>query len=453
MIKKLILPVLALLAITSCSSDELLQESPNGGEPLMHFNGLMSNMTRNTGETTTTSLDGGFWVDAYGNNKFYFQEYATKKADNFFYPDNDYYWPDYHLDFVAWYDGSSKESAQSEEATDPKLVRAEDGSFSYTYTVTKGYVAERNKQADSMNANPYDQPFDFVWANAGAHHNSSYSEAQALHFNHIYSQILVFAQVDEGCEYSVGVSSIALRHVPAASIYTISAEDATEGKSISGSWNINFKVPEERTATDDARESTYDLAKYTHARSTTLGKLDHTSAQSLNGEFRGNTINGFYLIPQAFSTEASSKSLAWNGQKGQYGAYLEIDARLFYKEQKKDAEGNVVNGQYEETDLYGTSEATKKIAVPIFTQLTNLEAGKRYIVTLHFTKDGAGQVPPDEDNGGDPILGKPIHFTVDVDGWVPTTSTDNSTTTNIDLSNNTTTGSGTEGSGSTSDEE
>lgn len=44
------------------------------------------------------------------------------------------------------------------------------------------------------------------------------------------------------------------------------------------------------------------------------------------------------------------------------------------------------------------------------------EAGKKYIYTLDFT-NGAGNVDPDDPNPGNPVLGGPIQFTVNVNNW------------------------------------
>lgn len=49
------------------------------------------------------------------------------------------------------------------------------------------------------------------------------------------------------------------------------------------------------------------------------------------------------------------------------------------------------------------------------------EQGKKYIYTLDFT-NGAGNVDPDDPNPGNPVLGKPIKFTVTVEDWVDTPS-------------------------------
>lgn len=50
---------------------------------------------------------------------------------------------------------------------------------------------------------------------------------------------------------------------------------------------------------------------------------------------------------------------------------------------------------------------------------TNWEAGKKYVYTLDFS-NGAGVVDPEEpENPGEPILGQPIQFKVEVADWVP----------------------------------
>ncbi|MBD5323076.1 MAG: fimbrillin family protein [Bacteroides sp.] len=55
-------------------------------------------------------------------------------------------------------------------------------------------------------------------------------------------------------------------------------------------------------------------------------------------------------------------------------------------------------------------------AIPID---TDWEAGKKYIYTLDLTH-GAGYVDPHDPNPGDPVLGGPIKFTVNVVDWIDT---------------------------------
>lgn len=58
------------------------------------------------------------------------------------------------------------------------------------------------------------------------------------------------------------------------------------------------------------------------------------------------------------------------------------------------------------------------------------EQGKKYIYTLDFT-EGAGNVDPDDPTPGNPVLGGPIKFTVNVNNWE---ETENSTPYTPDLS-------------------
>lgn len=50
------------------------------------------------------------------------------------------------------------------------------------------------------------------------------------------------------------------------------------------------------------------------------------------------------------------------------------------------------------------------------------EAGKKYVYTLDFT-EGAGNVDPDDPQPGNPVLGKAIKFTVNVENWSDAPST------------------------------
>lgn len=120
------------------------------------------------------------------------------------------------------------------------------------------------------------------------------------------------------------------------------------------------------------------------------------------------------LIPQQLAK--------WEKTSRETGAYIAVLCRI----SSKDGE--------QKTILYPESgdNAAKfgSIIVPID---TNWEAGKKYTYTLNFCGDGggAGQVDPNPDttdpnvdpnpkpgsNGGDPVLGNPIKFTVKVESW------------------------------------
>lgn len=126
--------------------------------------------------------------------------------------------------------------------------------------------------------------------------------------------------------------------------------------------------------------------------------------------------NNFMLIPQKLTKWEKTTTT---------GAYIAVLCRISSKD------GNTKTQLYPELTSNGdNAEKFGSIIVPIG---TNWEAGKKYTYTLNFCGDGggAGQVDPNPDttdpnvdpnpkpgsNGGDPVLGNPIKFTVTVENW------------------------------------
>lgn len=429
MIKKLILPVLALLAITACSSDELLQESPNGGEPLMHFNGLVGNNTR--AEVGKSTLEGsGFWVNAFytsdNDNAYYFtgnklptgkstHEWASKKEDGSFYPKNDYYWPGKPLTFVAWYDGQN-----GGEPNTYGKINCNQSEIKFDRTFDKSDVT-----ANCV---------DFVYAfEEDVNHQSSYSDALQFNFNHAFSQILVQANKSADCDYDVKVKGVSIRYVMAIGSFIIEPKNPENSTiELKADWTLNSKAQSKHiklesyttTATDnqtinaDENNGTNTNCWGNYKKEYVLNPIELTTTpQALNGTKKSEggfeLKDGFYIIPQEFTEEFNGEKLmssqAWSGELNtaetkHYGAYLALDVEL-----TKDGK-EIRNG---------------KVAVPVFTKLTKLEQGNRYIINLTFSKGAAGQVPPDdpgdEEMGGEPILGLPIHFSVEETGWTEVT--------------------------------
>lgn len=67
----------------------------------------------------------------------------------------------------------------------------------------------------------------------------------------------------------------------------------------------------------------------------------------------------------------------------------------------------------------GPDGKARKFAWASIPLTANWQAGKKYVYTLDFT-NGAGYVDPDDPTPGDPVLGGPIKFTVNVQPWVDT---------------------------------
>lgn len=415
MIKKLILPVLALLAITSCSSDELLQESPNpSGQPYISFNTLINNNTR--AEVTETEIQrDGFAVNAYiasedGNSatKYFDKETATYDNIAAYWLENDYYWPgeDKELTFSAWYPSSINLMM-----TGNNLHRA-------NYSFTEDVLG-----IDGT---------DILIAVSKASHNADYSNAHKLTFHHLFAQVIVQA-TDAASNYKIEIKNTALRYMPSKGGYngthTITTTDKTEFTKEDVAIKSQPSAPSNITKNCDLQTNSANVYAF-YAKKEEEGKaleyveVSNTNATTLAGESSENGLkNGFFVQRLSFDEEDSSVEEShrlstvidsWSGEKDNYAAYLELDAKL--------------------TQTDGTVLYEGKIAVPVFNKM-QIKPGNRYIIKLKFTNEGAGQYPPDdEEKGGEPILGKPIHFTIEVDGWQPT---DGSTTSNVDLSDKT----------------
>lgn len=127
------------------------------------------------------------------------------------------------------------------------------------------------------------------------------------------------------------------------------------------------------------------------------------------------------LIPQQLTK--------WNGTAATTGAYLSVLCRICSLDG-----GNEILLYPQPT---ATDDKAGKYAFSAVGIDTNWEPGKKYIYTLNFCENGggAGEIDPTPTdptnpndqtidptpipggNGGDPILGNPIKFTVTVDNW------------------------------------
>lgn len=401
MIKKLILPVLALLAITSCSSDELLQESPNpSGQPYISFNTLINNNTR--AEATVQNIkDNGFSVHAYFNDgsEYFGVKHATYKEDlQSFWMDTDYYWPgeNSELTFTAWYPSSIDQQMSIGGSGSSKHYSQHD------FAITPDYLGINGT--------------DILIASSKAKHGSYWTQSHPLTFHHMFAQILVQAK-NEATNYDVEISNVALRYISAWGDYSgrfipNSVTDISTSSDLTQS-DINLKttpmIKSGGTAyvndfdkTSDKKEDIVH-AFFLHAEDAEGNQptsISKTEFSTLVGD--ANLQNGFYVMRQVFDVEDPNNSLnpvaeSWYGDKGANGAYLGIKAKI--------------------TQHNGTVIHDGWIAIPAFYNLS-IYAGHRYIFKLTFTNTGAGQYPPEDDEkGGQPIIGDPIHFTVKDITW------------------------------------
>lgn len=206
---------------------------------------------------------------------------------------------------------------------------------------------------------------DFVTAYATGNKSANETAGVPLTFNHRLVQIEVRAKSDNNV-YTFAISGVRI------------GEPKSKG-------SFDFTTNNWTLANDKAiYTDTYTDAKV----------LD-SNAVSVMGE-GGNAM----LLPQQLT--------AWNPEtdaaNSAQGAYLSVKLNVTTTETGVQVYPFPSNGD------------CQWAAIPID---TNWEAGKKYIYTLDLTH-GAGYVDPHDPVPGDPVLGGPIKFTVDVVDWVDT---------------------------------
>ncbi len=208
---------------------------------------------------------------------------------------------------------------------------------------------------------PADQ-IDFITATATGTRTANEASGVELTFNHQLSQIEVLAKTDNTL-YDYEISGVRIGQPVSIGSFDFD----------SAAWTLG---------TDKAiYEETY----------TTPVKLTSTAASVMGTE--GNAM----LLPQQLT--------AWtpdtDGSNTAKGAYLSVKLRITTAETGAQLYPFPSNGD------------CQWAAIPID---TNWEPGKKYIYTLDLT-NGAGYVDPNDPIPGDPVLGGPIRFTVNVVDW------------------------------------
>ncbi|MDE7380993.1 MAG: fimbrillin family protein [Muribaculaceae bacterium] len=206
---------------------------------------------------------------------------------------------------------------------------------------------------------------DFVTANATGTKSANEASGVPLTFNHQLAQIEIRAKSDN-------------------TVYTFSISGVRIGQPVSVA-DFNFDKSEWTLGTDKAI--------YTDVYTTP--KTLTADAVSVMGE-GGNAM----ILPQQLTAWDPSGD-ASNAAKG---AYLSVKLNVTTRETGVQVYPFPSNGN------------CQWAAIPID---TNWQPGKKYIYTLDLSH-GAGYVDPNDPVPGNPVLGGPIKFTVDVVDWIDT---------------------------------
>ena len=363
-----------LVAMSSCMEDEVLER--NQGNALAFRASIDKALSRSGNENVTDlSKLQEFKVTAtIDGQSNYFTNMLVSKASSgsTWNTEHTYYWPKYDLGFYAY------------APTNIGGVSINDAG---------------KKIADFTPDKDVNQQIDLLVAYNTGNRTDNELSGVALNFKHALSQIDVQAKCSNP-NIEIVVKSIRFVNVKTKGSFTYPAQTTTAGNgtTLAGCWDLGNEV---------SSGADYK-ASFGQGQEVTLTN----SPKSINP-----SNNNFMLIPQQLAK--------WEKTSRETGAYIAVLCRI----SSKDGE--------QKTILYPESgdNAAKfgSIIVPID---TNWEAGKKYTYTLNFCGDGggAGLVDPNPDTtdpnvdpkpkpgseGGDPVLGNPIKFTVSVEEWVNT---------------------------------
>ena len=368
--KTLIGMATVLVAMSSCMEDEVLER--NQGNALAFRASIDKALSRSGNENVTDlSKLQEFKVTATiaGQSNYFTDMMVNKTPTSTWNTQHTYYWPSYELGFYA-----------------------------YAPTDISGVSINKDgkKIADFAPDKDVNQQIDLLVAYNTGTRAANEVPGVALNFKHALSQIDVQAKCSNP-NIEIVVKSIRFVNVKTKGSFTYPAQTTTAGNgtTLAGCWDLGNEV---------SSGADYK-ASFGQGQEVTLTN----SPKSINP-----SNNNFMLIPQQLAK--------WEKTSRETGAYIAVLCRI----SSKDGE--------QKTILYPESgdNAAKfgSIIVPID---TNWEAGKKYTYTLNFCGDGggAGQVDPNPDttdpnvdpnpkpgsNGGDPVLGNPIKFTVKVESW------------------------------------
>lgn len=361
-----------LVAMTSCMEDEVVDR--NQGNELTFRASIDKALSRSgNGNVTDLAKLKEFKVTATidGQSNYFTDMMVNKGSGDTWNTAATYYWPSYELGFYAY--APTNISGVGISSDSKKIT---------------GFTPDKN----------VDNQVDLLVAYNKGTKKDNEATGVELNFKHALSQIDVQAKCsNENIE--IVVKSISFVNVKTKGDFTYPTNTTAVGNNLNGCWNQGSEL----SGAADYK------ASFGQGQEVTLG----SEVKSINP-----SNNNFMLVPQQLTK--------WVKTSVTNGAYIAVLCRI----SSKDGERKTV--LYPEPSTTGDN-STKfgSIIVPID---TNWEAGKKYTYTLNFCGDGggAGQVDPTPDTtdpnveqnpkpgseGGDPVLGSPIKFTVKVENWV-----------------------------------
>lgn len=406
--KKVVIGAMAVLALTACSNEEVIQTNEQNQE--ISFSAV-------TGKSLSRAADG------YCNNKTpnEFKVAAAYTTDGSTYAQyfiNDGYIksvldtdPNYanHKNYVAT--GSVRYWPELGTADDNQKLKF----FAYLNAdagtpenpnpnwVTTGADAYQAMTAKFTVKNDVDKQVDFIYAVKEAQEKPSEGQL-AINFCHALSQI-EFRAKNANNKIHVIVDGVKVVNVKNTGTFTM--KDATTNNFVGHTTGEDLG-----TAETDSRVG---RGKWSDQSGTASYEITTASKVALNGTAKdltaetGNefTTRSMYLLPQTLTPWSSGIA------SSSTDSYFLLKALIY---NIADAGGTVNTNT--DVVLWGGKDAsdkwiTKYIAIPVPAD-TKWEDGKRYVYTFVFTTNGNGGSDP---TTGDPVL-TPIKLEITVDDFV-----------------------------------
>lgn len=378
--KRFFFGAFGLLALASCSNDELTSVNRDGDE--IAFSVVTNSATRAADVYCNNNKPSGFEVWATYDGATYINgDQITYNENNSKWENTSgtRYWPDGEVSFFAHVNAGD---AFNWNGGQPKIEN---------FTVETDVATQQ----------------DLLYAVKTA---SKGTDGKAeLNFRHALSQI-VFQAKNTNPNLYVEISGVSVCKVKNQGTFTYPTDDTSDkvGEH-NGSGSIDYDNQNWGTWSTSGTQK-YDVTFNPVALNgnKTATAVSLTSANQTGKEFNGQAM---LLLPQT-STKWDVGTNATTGKpENQIGTYFLVKCRIY------NVAGNVVDTE-KDVCLWGENGA-ENVAIPV---ALNWEQGKKYIYTFVFGDGNGGYDPDPDDPDPDPTpVLVPITFEVTVDDFVPVT--------------------------------
>lgn len=431
--KHLLLTASVMALFSSCSNDELVNESTSHGDAIA-FSVTTNNATRAADYWCNANKPSFFHVSASYNGAFYFKDDLYKLSEGKWTPqDGNYrYWPDIYpaqgtVGSEGYVAGKSlnvyayKVNAETADALGDAFA-----TFSWTAADAAPTISmtPKTKAAEQR---------DLLYAYTQVFNKPTYGATADINFRHALSQIVFYAKCENTKVY-VEIEEIALMNAATSGTFTLPTGTNTTNDNLEnhaqageakttglGTWALNYT----RTGSTPNRSYTASCTKVVDSKTvltaltpgnTGWTNLTDNTAGSGTGESAVAETNygqSLLVLPQTTYTgegAADNKLEAYDhtaalGNTGKC-ACIAIKCKI----------RNIAGTEVKDNDVYlwGSATEAKDLVVPVdFTW----EQGKKYIYRINFSKTGHGGYDP---GTGDEVL-VPIQLSVTVDDFAKVT--------------------------------